>query len=183
MLDELIKRCKKGEQRAQRILFDRYYGQMYRVCLRYMREEMLAEDRLSEGFIKVFKHISGFEYEHENALQAWIKKIMINECLMFLRKKNNFHLVPLTEAEAITVQDIHLEHIDAHYIYQCLAELPAGYRTVLNLYLIEGYSHAEIGRLLNIREATSRSQLNKAKEALKQKLLPYNTVHYGKKQL
>lgn len=154
---------------------------MLNVCIRYVKDQMEAEDLLSQGFTKVFKHISRFVYEHENSLQGWIKKIMINECLMFLRKKANFYLVPLTEADEIAIEDVKLEHIDANYILQSIAELPVGYRTVLNLYVIEGYSHLEIGGLLNIKEATSRSQLNKAKEALKHKLLPYKFIHYGKR--
>ena len=180
VLTEVLEGCKKGKNNAQRSLFDFYYNAMLNVCTRYVKEQMEAEDLLSQGFTKVFKNIDRFQYEHEYGLQAWIKKIMINECLMFLRKRNNFYLVPLTEADEIVIEDIHLEHIDANYIYQNIAELPVGYRTVLNLYVIEGYSHAEIGVLLNIKEATSRSQLNKAKEALKHKLLPYKSINYGK---
>ena len=142
---------------------------------------MEAEDLLSQGFTKIFAHISKFEYEHEHGLRAWMKKIMINECLMFLRKRHNFYLVPLNEAEEISVEDVQLEKMDSHYILQSISELPVGYRTVLNLYVIEGYSHLEIGKLLNIKEATSRSQLNKAKEALKQKLLPYKSMSHGKR--
>ncbi|MEJ5993901.1 sigma-70 family RNA polymerase sigma factor [Pedobacter sp. Du54] len=181
VLTEILEECKKGNNKAQRSLFDLYYTTMLNVCIRYVKAQTEAEDLLSQGFTKVFKNMGSFHYEHEPGFRGWIKKIMVNECLMFLRKKNNFYLVPLTEADELTVEDVQLEHIDAHYIYQCIAELPVGYRTVLNLYIIEGYSHAEIGVLLNIKEATSRSQLNKAKEALKHKLLPYKSVYHGKK--
>jgi len=181
VLTEILEGCKKGHNKAQRSLFNFYYNAMLTICIRYVKEQMEAEDLLSQGFTKVFNNIAKFQYEHEYGLQAWIKKIMINECLMSLRKRNNFYLVPLTEADEIVIEDIQLEHIDANYIYQNIAELPVGYRTVLNLYVIEGYSHAEIGILLNIKEATSRSQLNKAKEALKHKLLPYKSINYGKR--
>ena len=177
---DLIEGCKKGNVSAQRSLFDFYYSYMYNVCIRYVKDEMDAEDRLSEGFTKVFKHITKFTYDQENGLRAWIKKIMVNECLMFLRKRNNFSLVPLTDAEDIAMDDIGLAQIDTAYILQSIAELPIGYRTVLNLYIIEGYSHHEIGEMLNIKEATSRSQLNKAKQALKEKLLTYKSTTYGK---
>jgi RNA polymerase sigma factor (sigma-70 family) len=177
---EILEGCKKGNSKAQRTLFDFYYNPMLNVCIRYVKEQMEAEDLLSQAFTKVFNNISKFQYEHEYSLQGWIKKIMINECLMFLRKKNNFFLVPLTEADEITIEDVQLENIDVHYIFQSIAELPVGYRTVLNLYVVEGYNHAEISLLLNIKEATSRSQLNKAKEALKHKLLPYKSIKYGK---
>ena len=181
LLVEILEGCKKGSTKAQRSLFDFYYKAMLTICIRYVTETTEAEDLLSEGFTKVFKNISKFQNEHEYGLQGWIKKIMINECLMFLRKKNNFYLVPLSEADEIAITDVQLEQIDANYIYQSIAELPVGYRTVLNLYVIEGYSHSEIGGLLNIKEATSRSQLNKAKEALKHKLLPYKSINYGKR--
>jgi len=181
VLTDVLEGCKKGKNSAQRSLFDFYYQAMLTICTRYVKETMEAEDLLSQGFTKVFKNISQFNYEHEHGLRGWIKRIMINECLMFLRKRNNFYLVPLTEADEVSVEDVQLEHIDAHYIYQNIAALPIGYRTVLNLYIIEGYSHAEIGALLNIKEATSRSQLNKAKEALKHKLLLYKSTSYGRK--
>ncbi len=181
VLTEILEGCKNGHNKAQRSLFDLYYPAMLNVCIRYVKEQMEAEDLLSQGFTKVFNNVVKFQYEHEYGLQAWIKKIMINECLMFLRKRNNFYLVPLNEADELSITDIQMENIDANYIYQSIAELPIGYRTVLNLYVIEGYSHSEIGLLLNIKEATSRSQLNKAKEALKIKLLPYKSVYHGKR--
>ncbi len=181
VITEILEGCKKGNNKAQRSLFDFYYALMLNVCLRYVKEQMEAEDLLSQGFTKVFKNIAQFQYQHEHGLRGWIKKIMINECLMLLRKRNNFYLVPLTEADEISVEDVELENMDANYIFQSIAELPVGYRTVLNLYVIEGYTHAEIGVLLNIKEATSRSQLNKAKEALKHKLLPYKSVYHGKR--
>lgn len=180
VIKEILEGCKKGSGKAQRSLFDFYYIPMLNVCIRYVKETMEAEDLLSQGFTKVFKNIDKFQYEYEHGLRGWIKKIMINECLMFLRKRNNFYLVPLTEADGVVVEDVQLENIEAHYIYQSITELPVGYRTVLNLYVIEGYSHLEIGLLLGIKEATSRSQLNKAKEALKHKILPYKSINYGK---
>ncbi len=177
---DLVEGCKNGSSKAQRALFDFYYNYMFNVCLRYVKEEMEAEDRLSEGFTKVFRNIHKFTYDQEHGLRAWIKKIMVNECLMFLRKRNNFFLVPLTDAEEIVATDMNLAEIDTDYILQSISELPTGYRTVLNLYIVEGYSHQEIGYLLNIKEATSRSQLNKAKQVLKEKLLTYKSINYGK---
>ncbi|HTM99970.1 MAG TPA: sigma-70 family RNA polymerase sigma factor [Pedobacter sp.] len=176
---ELIEGCKMGDGKAQRSLFDFHYNQMFNVCLRYVKDEMEVEDLLSQGFTKVFKHIHQFKYEQEHGLRAWMKKIMINECLMFLRKRHNFYLVPLTDAEELFTDELNLEEIDSQYILQQIADLPIGYKTVLNLYIVEGYSHLEIGKMLNIKEATSRSQLSKAKEALKQKLAQYKLSNYG----
>jgi RNA polymerase sigma factor (sigma-70 family) len=177
----IVAQCKKGKASAQRELFDHYYRQMYNICFRYVKDEMETEDVLSAGFTKVFKHIGKFTYAHENGLKAWIKKIMVNECLMVLRKKNNFFLVPLSAADEIAAVDIELHEIDTGYMLNAIGELPTGYRTVLNLYVVEGYSHAEIGAMLNIKEATSRSQLNKAKQALKEKIIHYKSVNYGKR--
>ncbi|MBO9562774.1 MAG: sigma-70 family RNA polymerase sigma factor [Niastella sp.] len=176
---DLIQRCKNGEHRAQRQLFDQYCTPMYNVCLRYLRSDFDAEEALSKGFTKVFAGMGRFNYEGEAALKAWIKKIMINECLMLLRSKNNFSLVPITEASDIMHHDARLENMDTRYILECIAALPAGYRTVLNLYIVEAYKHHEIAAMLGIAESTSRSQLNKAKQALKEKLLQYN-IKYGK---
>ncbi|TCC90358.1 sigma-70 family RNA polymerase sigma factor [Pedobacter frigiditerrae] len=177
---DLIEGCKKGICSAQRSLFDFYYDYMFNVCLRYLKDEMLTEDILSQGFTKVFNGIGKFKLEKENGLRAWIKTIMINECLIFLRKKNNFFLVPLSEAENIPSPTIDFEELDSSYVLQSISELPIGYRTVLNLNVIEGYSHQEISVMLNIKEATSRSQLAKAKEVLKKKLLEYKLNYYGK---
>lgn len=150
---DIIEGCKKANPKAQRSLFDFYYSHMFNVCQRYVKDEMQAEDLLSQGFTKVFKNINKFNYTAEIGLRAWIKKIMVNECLMWLRKKNNFNLVPLTDADEVSYDDISLELIDAQYILSSIATLPIGYQTVLNLNVIEGYSHAEISTMLNIKEA------------------------------
>ena len=178
---DLIEKCKKADRKAQRSLFEFYYDHMYNICLRYVKEETQAEDMLSQGFTKVFKNISSFKQDKDYGLRAWIKKIMVNECLMWLRKNNNFNLVPLTEAEDIISEKVSLVDLDSSFILRSIAELPDGYRTVLNLNVIEGYSHQEIGKMLNIKEATSRSQLNKAKQILKQKLAHYKLSNYGKR--
>jgi RNA polymerase sigma factor (sigma-70 family) len=177
---DIIEGCKRSNGKSQRSLFDFYYSYMFNVCMRYVKDDMHAEDMLSQGFTKVFKNIILFNYEAEIGLRAWIKKIMINECLMWLRKKNNFNLVPLTTIDEPSYTDFNLHGMDVQYILQAIAELPIGYKTVLNLNVIEGYNHAEIGEMLNIKEATSRSQLNKAKHLLKQRLLQYNRLNYGK---
>lgn len=107
---------------------------------------------------------------------------MINECLMELRKKNSLTLVSEDEAEEVSFNDPGLEQIDAVYIIDAIKTLPAGYRAVINLFAIEGYSHAEIAEMLGINEGTSRSQLNKARRLLKQKLLT-ETENYGQRKI
>lgn len=152
---------------------------MFNVCFRYMKNEEDAEDMLSQGFTRVFNNLRSFEYREEHGLRAWIKRIMINECLMELRKNTNFLLVSEEEALDIGEYDNNLERLDAEYIYQAILSLPPGYRTVLNLNIIEGFSHSEISAMLGINEGTSRSQLNKARTLLKEKL-SIETNRYGK---
>jgi RNA polymerase sigma-70 factor (ECF subfamily) len=145
---DIIQECKNGKRLGQTKLFDAYASQMFNICFRYMKRDDVAEDMLSQGFARVFANIKRFEYKDELSLRSWIKKIVINECLM----------------------EYNLGKLDAEYIYQAILSLPTGYRTVLNLNIIEGFSHAEIAEMLKINEGTSRSQLNKARKLLKEKL-------------
>ena len=155
---------------------------MFNVCSRYLKQDEDAEDVLSRAFTKIFHSIVRFEYRENKSLKAWIKRIMINECLMELRKKNSLTLVSEDEAEEVSFNDPGLEQIDAVYIIDAIKTLPAGYRAVINLFAIEGYSHAEIAEMLGINEGTSRSQLNKARRLLKQKLLT-ETENYGQRKI
>jgi RNA polymerase sigma factor (sigma-70 family) len=168
---KLIDECKSGNNNSLKKLFDVYSSLMFKVCLRYLKNNEEAEDILSIGFTKAFKNLKTFEYRDENQLRAWIKRIMINECLMQLRKQHNFFLVSQDEVEELVYADSALQAFESDYIFAEISSLPTGYRTVLNLYCIEGYKHQEIGQMLNINEATSRSQLNKAKKLLKERLL------------
>ncbi len=163
--------------RAQQTLYERYAARMYRICFRYVREELQAEDLLISGFMKVFNRLDQFEYRNDGSLEAWIKKIMVNESLMYLRKRYNFNLV--TEAEAHHLEaDTTLEsQLAAEEIYALILGLPTGYRTVFNLFVIEGYSHQEIAEQLNISENTSKSQLSKARAALRNLLLQHGFTH------
>ncbi len=155
---------------------------MYNVCLRYMRYNEDAEDTLSIGFAKVFDRIRNFHYQENNSLKAWIRKIMINECLMKLRRQESLSLVSEDEFPETVIADQKLEQMDAQYILNAIRELPAGYRTVLNMFAIEGFSHAEIADILGVSEGTSRSQLNKARKLIRQKLAIHDQT-YAKKEI
>lgn len=169
--EQLISRCKNGRSSSQRLLYDTYAAKMFRICFRYVRNEFDSEDVLIKGFMKVFKNLDRFEYRGEGSLEGWIKRIMINESLMFLRKNNNFNLVPSSEAQFVETEASADVNLAAEDIYALILELPTGYRTVFNLYAIEGYSHKEIANQLGISENTSKSQLSKARAALRNLLV------------
>lgn len=174
---ELIREAKQGNANAQQSLFDRYADGMELVCRRYVKNREDAEELLLNGFYKFFKGLHSFHYKGEAALYVWLKKTMINECLMFLRKKTMFTVVAETDAEELMMEEDPLNNISANEIFNLIIRLPVGYRTIFNLYAIEGMSHVEIAALLGIAEGTSKSQFSKARTLL-QKMLTQNETTY-----
>ena len=166
---DLITACRQGSGRAQKLLYERFAGLMLGVCLRYLRRREDAEEAMLGGFAKVFRALD--QYRHEGSFEGWIRRIMVNEALGQLRRKEPLHLaiddltydVPATAATAES-------QLNADDMLALLSELPAGYRTVFNLYALEGYTHPEIGELLGISEGTSKSQLSKARGMLQRRL-------------
>ena len=146
-----------------------------------MKSREDAEEILLDGFYKFFKNLGAFNYQSDAALVAWLKKIMINECLMFLRKKNVFTMVTENAAEEIPFKEDALNNLSASEIFNLIIQLPVGYRTVFNLYVIEGMEHKEIAVLMGISDGTSKSQLSKAKSLL-QKMLLQNGVEYAQRK-
>lgn len=167
----LILRCQRGDRRAQQALYTRYADKLLPVCLRYMKQLPAAEDALVQGFAKFFNHIDRFEYRGAASVGAYLKGAVINECLMMLRKSVIIHAMEdLSAYEEQPSADDVLSGLGVKEIFACIAALPDGYRTVFNLYAVEGYNHAEISAMLGISEGTSKSQLSKAKAALRQSL-------------
>ena len=165
---ELIAGCQRADTKAQKLLYERFAPQMYGVCLRYLKTEMDAEEALLNGFMKIYLHIGSFEAK--GSFEGWVRRIMVNEALGFLRKKEPLHLA---------IEDSHVQVAGTASADQELAEgellvllaaLPAGYRAVFNLYAIEGYAHKEIADMLGITEGTSKSQLSKARAMLQRRL-------------
>jgi RNA polymerase sigma factor (sigma-70 family) len=179
---QLIRECKQGSVGAQKCLFDHFAESMMSVCCRYVKNEQDAEEVLLDGFYKFFKSIATFQYQGEAALFTWIKRIMINESLMFLRKKKIFLVTVEAGEEQIPVPDDMLDKLSAGEIVKLIMQLPVGYRTVFNLYVIEGLGHKEIAGLLDITEGTSKSQLSKAKQLL-QKMLVQQSEEYGNRKI
>ena len=163
-LSKLISGCKKGDRKCQKQLYDRFGPKFLSICRRYMKTGEDAEDALIQGFYKILSKID--QYSGEGNFEGWMRRIIVNECLMGLRKKNNFKLqVEITNIEIenpVTVED------DLAYeeLLLILEKLPTGYRTVFNLYAIEGYKHREIADILNISINTSKSQFLLAKRRL-----------------
>jgi RNA polymerase sigma-70 factor (ECF subfamily) len=180
-ISQLIKEARHGSTAAQKCLFDEMADKLLMLCRRYVKNREDAEEMMLNGFYKFFKNLSSFSYQSEAALFAWMKKIMINECLMFLRKKNVFTISSDLVAEEVSLSEQALDNLSAAEIFNLVVQLPVGYRTIFNLYEIEGMSHKEIAVLLNISEGTSKSQLSKSK-ALLQKMLLKNGIEYVKRK-
>lgn len=168
--NQILIKCINGNRRAQKKLYKTYAQKMFILCYRYVSNKEDVEDILAEGFIKVFNNLSKVEYRDAKSFEGWIKRIMVNECLTFLRKRKmlfyDFEENKLNENSYSINSDV-----DAQDIYKMILSLPIGYRTVFNLYAIEGYSHAEISEKLNIASSTSRSQLTKARAILKKRIV------------
>jgi RNA polymerase sigma-70 factor (ECF subfamily) len=165
----LIKNCINGDRKAQKVLYEKYKTKMFVLCLRYFKKREDAEDALQDGFVKVFRDLYQFDVE-KGTFESWMKIILIRTCLEKLRKKSFDYSdlddhVELASYDATPVQNLNLE-----YLTQMIQKLPLGYRTVFNLYVIDGYNHKEIAVLLNISESTSKTQLMKAKNMLKSKI-------------
>ena len=167
---ELISSCKKQDAKAQRMLYERYAPSMLGLCRRYVRGEQESEDVMISGFMKVFSKIGLFE--GKGSFEGWMKRIMINESLGYIRKNKAMYLE--TDIEAADREpdlDKLSTSLEASDLLKMISELPSGYRTIFNLYAIEGYSHKEIGELLGINENTSKSQLSRARAHLQKKLI------------
>lgn len=174
-LDEIVKGCIKGQRQAQNDFYKHFARKMYAVCLRYSKDATEAEDILQDGFVKIFSHISSFK--NEGSLEGWVRRIIVNTALERFRKKTPL----LTSSESYEkVTDLHYDTIEstisAKELMEIIQKLPPGYRTVFNLYAIEGYSHKEIGEMLGISEGTSKSQLARARGLLQESV----ATLYGK---
>lgn len=166
----ILIQVKKGDRAAEKALFEALADRMLFLCLRYVKSREDAEDLMISGMFKVFNNLIHFKEAHEHGFINWARRIMINECLMHLRKKNCLVLIsePVHEIpeEGIGV----LEKLDAESLLDQILLLPAGYRTVFNLFVIEGLDHPEIADLLQISVGTSKSQLSKARQLLQRNI-------------
>ena len=162
---DLIRGCLEGDRRMQEELYRRLSPRMYAVCLRYAGNAEEAEDILQEGFIKVFKKLDS--YRGDGSFEGWVRRVFVNTAIEHFRRKR--YLQPVTEKEENTIEGKSLSALDElgeKDILELVQQLSPGYRTVFNMYVVEGYTHKEIGDLLGISEGTSKSQLSRAKVIL-----------------
>lgn len=160
---QLIQACIDENRSAQRALYERFSAKMYFVCLRYARHELEAQDMLQDGFIKVFDNISKFK--NNGSFEGWIRRIMVNTSLNYCRKSSfKNEQIGIEDYQDKVVDSKAISNLSEQELLKVIQQLPDGYRMVFNLYVIEGYSHKEIGEMLNTTESTSRSQLAKARK-------------------
>ncbi len=180
-----MQRCVREDAVAQRALFDAYGPALQGICYRYARDQSDASEIFQLGFIKIFDKLAEFRFE--SGLKTWMTRIMINTALNYLKANEKVKwesdIETQVENAGLTVEQMH--GIDLAFLMDCIRQLPAGYRIVLNMYAIEGYSHREIAEELNITESTSRSQFARAKSVLEKKLtvLGFDKNSYAGKRI
>ncbi|MGB8192952.1 MAG: sigma-70 family RNA polymerase sigma factor [Chitinophagaceae bacterium] len=166
---DLIRACIAGNRAMQEELYKRFAPKMYAVCMRYANNADDAQDLLQEGFIKVYRNLEKFRAE--GSFEGWVRRVFVNTSIEHFRRKNTLYSITEKEEGIIEDGDINaLDNLAEKDIINLIRELSPGYRTVFNMYVIEGYSHKEIGNILGISEGTSKSQLARAKAILQKKV-------------
>jgi len=181
MTDEfMLDGCLKNDAASQDALYSRFSPRMLGVCYRFSKNREDAEDILQDGFIKVFSQMH--QYRNEGALEGWIRRIIVHTCINILKKNKKFtDCVDILQASGVSIKEESIPSvIQAKEVVECIRMLPLGYKTVLNLYAIEGYSHREISNMLDIEESTSRSQYTRAKAMLEEILIKKNIIQKQK---
>ena len=166
----LLDSCIKGEREAQRILYDRLAPRMFPLCIRYIGDRIMAEDILQEGFITLFAKLK--DYKGDGSFEGWARRIFVTTALMSLRKKDVFKMSEELDAVRGMKADTtsQMQNIGYKELMELVMSLPPGFRTVFNMYAIEGYSHKEIAETLGITETTSRTQFSRARIWLQNKI-------------
>ena len=176
-IEQMLSGCIANNAAAQEALYHRFSPKMLGVCYRFAKNREDAEDMLQEGFIKVFMQIQQFRCE--GSLEGWIRRIVVHTCINILKKNKKFNeSVDIIHANGLMGKDDFIPSIiQAKQVVECIRALPLGYKTVLNLYALEGFSHKEIGEILDIEESTSRSQYTRARIMLEDMLVKKNIIH------
>jgi RNA polymerase sigma-70 factor (ECF subfamily) len=175
---QMLEGCKLNNISAQEVLYNKYNAKMLGVCYRYASNRADAEDMLQEGFIRIFTQLH--QYRNEGSLEGWIRKVIVHTCINILKKNKKFsEYLDITHAENMEARQASVySMMQTKHIIECIRMLPLGYKTVLNLYAIEGYSHKEIASILEIEEGTSRSQYARAKIMLENILIIFKLFYF-----
>lgn len=169
-----------GDERAMKVMYDRYIGTLTSVCFRYVGNNDDVCDILQESFVQIFTSISSFQYKGKGSLRAWMTRIVVNKSIDFLKQTARLGRVEIAETlpDIPDEDDPDIDEIPISVLHQMICELPVGYRTIFNLYVFEHLTHAEIARRLNIGESSSASQFHRAKQVLAQRIRAYrNNKH------
>ena len=166
-LDKLIKQCANNDRKAQKEIYQLFAGKLFSICLKYSKNKQEAQDNFQDGFVTIFEKIGQFNFQ--GSFEGWIKRVMVNTILLKYRKKNVLSIVTEEIPDEVVV-DIDDDEISLDYLLNLIQELPERYRMVFNLYVLDGHSHKEIAKMLQIAEGTSKSNLARARGILKQKI-------------
>lgn len=176
--NELIDGCIVNDRKAQKLLYEKYSRKMFGVCIRYAKSREEAEDILADAFVQVFVKLSSFK--REGSFEGWIRRIVVNTAITSYRNNLKFNANDdLSEINNLSSEDDSaIDQMSVQQLKKIIQEMPDGYRTIFNLYAIEGYNHREIAELLNLNEGTSKSQYSKAKKWMQARLLQLNITQY-----
>ena len=180
-LYRLIADCKERNTIAQRQIYELYSRKMFLVCRRYMRNDLVAEEAVMNGFLKFFSSINKFEYKSEQQTESWLRRIMINICLKQL-DKSTVMMISIEALEDTASDEDLLSQVSVKEIYTLITQLPTGYRTIFNLFYVENMSHEEIADTLGISKNTSKSQLSKARQFLQELLIQTSKEYESRKR-
>ena len=174
--NQLIESCRKGDRVAQKALYDRLAPRMFPVCIRYVGDRGTAEDILQDGFVTLFSRLDS--YKGEGSFEGWARRIFVTTSLMYLRKKDALKMSDDLQAARGLQTEVtgQIENIGYKELMEIIMSLPVGFRTVFNMYAVEGYSHKEIADILGISEVTSRTQYSRARAVLLAKIKERSNV-------
>ncbi|WP_262288463.1 RNA polymerase sigma factor [Hallella absiana] len=170
---QIAEAFRRGETSAMDDLFALFSGYLMGVGIRYIADDDEVKDVLQEAFIKIFTQFHTFQYRGKGSLKAWVTRIMVNECLTTLRQKQKIDVVDGEQVPDLSDEEPDTEGLDGNVLMEMIRRLPEGYRQVLNLYVVEGLSHKEIGQMLHIKPDSSASQLHRAKAMLAKMINDY----------
>ena len=173
-LDQLIQKCKKNDTKAQSDIYKLFSSKLFALCLKYSKNNVEAEDNLQDAFLTIFEKIS--QYKHKGSFEGWLKRIAINTALQRYRSKGVFNLVNEDNVEDTAIEIEDNDDLGIDFLLLIIQELPDRYRLVFNLYALDGYSHKEIAKMLDITTGTTKSNLARARMILKDKIENYRAT-------